>query len=115
MGGAIFQILENEHNMNSYHLFEEAREDFKQSIVNLSVCDPELEGIDMKKLNLVITHFETKMNEIICDEKVDITGKSPWTFWSSVFFSATVISTIGKQPIITCMRENWFANFYPLF
>ena len=29
MGGAIFQFLEKEHNMNSYHLFEEAREDLK--------------------------------------------------------------------------------------
>ena len=98
MGGAIFQFLESEHSMNSYHLFEEAREDFKQSIVNLSVCDPELEGIDVKNLNLAITHFETKMNEIVCDEKVNIKGESTWSFWSSVFFSATVISTIGKQP-----------------
>ena len=61
------------------------------------MCDPELEDIDMKQLDLAITRFETKMNAIVCDEKVNIKGESTCTFWSSVFFSATVISTIGKQ------------------
>lgn len=95
-GGAVFRILEHEHNMESYQQFEQARYIFTESIFNLSVCDLSLEGIDSKKLDTAIKIFENKMNELICDEKVDIQGKPTWTFWSSVFFSATVISTIGK-------------------
>ena len=100
MGGAVFKILEHDHNMNSFQKFVQARADLKQSIVNLSTCDPDLESINMTELNKALHIFETKMNEIVCDEKVDIKGGPVWTFWSSVFFSATVISTIGKLSIV---------------
>ena len=105
MGGAVFKILEHEHNMKSYGKFEIAREDLRQAIVNLSMCDQELKSINMTELNKTLNIFETRMNEIICDEKVDIKGEPVWTFWSSVFFSATVISTIGKQWSMYCVSK----------
>ncbi len=94
-GGAVFVILENENSMNHYKDFQHARYVLMQSIANLSVCNA-TGNVDMKALNNAITVFEQKMNDIICHEKVDITGDRTWTFWNAVFFSATVISTIGK-------------------
>ena len=96
MGGAVFVILEHQHNMDQLGVLNLARHNLKLAIGNLSICDAENKIMDMIKLQIELDKFEVTMKQTVCDEKVDIKGKDQWTFWSAVFFSATVISTIGK-------------------
>ncbi|XP_072026994.1 potassium channel subfamily K member 18-like isoform X1 [Amphiura filiformis] len=115
IGGATFVALEQQNSMDHYKIYQHARYVFMQSVANLSVCN-ETGSIDMKKLNDTLKIFENKMNEIICREGVDIEGKNQWNFWNSVFFSATVITTIGYgniAPVTTAGRA--FCMVYAVF
>ncbi|XP_072026995.1 potassium channel subfamily K member 18-like isoform X2 [Amphiura filiformis] len=114
MGGAVFQILEHDHSMAQYQEFKIARNTLQLAIANFSVCDRR--RINMKKLEAALEVFELAMKKTVCDEKVDINGTTRWTFWSSVFFSATVISTIGYgniAPVTTAGRA--FCMVYAVF
>ena len=97
MGGAVFVALEHNHEMSQYREFQKAREDLKDGIGNLTGCKETKDMIDLKHLEGILEQFENRMKKLVCDANVDTTGQSQWTFWSAVFFSATVISTIGKH------------------
>ena len=93
IGGATLVILEHPNEVNQYQHFVSAQEVLKEAIANLTGIDRNMYEVE---INDILETFETQMKDVVCDHGVDIKGEYKWTFWSSVFFSATVISTIGK-------------------
>ena len=100
MGGAVFVALEQPHEMEQYRKFVNAREVLKQTIANLSGFMSQEDMFNETLMDSALEIFAKQMRETVCEANVNINGQPKWTYWSSVFFSATVISTIGKITLV---------------
>ncbi|XP_022080753.1 potassium channel subfamily K member 18-like isoform X1 [Acanthaster planci] len=121
IGAAIFVYLEEQNEMDSYKLLMDTRRDFL-SLVNASIeaaanrtsvtsvltvstsnatlnattatpdVLPALEGVNFTEIDEELQKYEKLVKKF---RNLDPSGKPMWNYFGALFFSATVISTIG--------------------
>ncbi|XP_041477607.1 potassium channel subfamily K member 13-like [Lytechinus variegatus] len=111
IGAAVFVVLESNTELEALHRYEEARRDFLGHVTNVtlnfsSIEDPSDIDIDDMKMDLLllVDQYEDAMEDVLCKHHTSVktrnaTGKPRWNFFGALFFSATVISTIGRKNV----------------
>ena len=99
IGAGVFVALEHDNEMKEYDNLNKARQQLVEEIVNmtqLAIDDGEMEENITEIVLGRLDRFEEEFIRAACTHHVDRKGKAQWNLYSSLFFSATVISMIGE-------------------
>ena len=97
-GAAVFMAIEGPNEIEEYKQLKDTRDTFAEWIENLThSAINEHEHVNVSAfIREAIDKFEEEFSQAACQHHIDRTGKTQWSFYSSLFFSATVISMIGE-------------------
>ncbi|XP_072026996.1 potassium channel subfamily K member 18-like isoform X3 [Amphiura filiformis] len=117
IGAAVFMALEGPNEREEYSNLLIYREQFVEEMENLTQIVINDESVNITEyIKNATDRFEELFSHVACKHHIDRTGKPQWTFFSSLFFSGTVISMIGYgniAPVTTAGRA--FCMVYAVF
>ena len=99
IGAGVFVALEHDNEMKEYDILNKSRQELVEEIVNMTqraIVEGNMEENITQILLNRLDRFEEDFVHAACTHHVDRKGEAQWNLYSSLFFSATVISMIGE-------------------